>query len=105
MNGKKTSLNRRSFLRGGFGLGLAAGLAPAGPAMARSVGEAPPFRRVPALADIWRTEPAVEIGQRKQLMVDNFFVSQWWNVSREVCRLTKENGGQPVIVPDRPWEK
>ena len=44
------------------------------------------------------------IGSQKQLLVDDYVVSSMANVTRVLGQPTKENGGQPLIVPDQPWE-
>ncbi len=47
-------------------------------------------------------EESVPVGLNKQLFVDDFIVSQWSNLTRELGRVVKEN--EPIMVPDRPWE-
>lgn len=47
---------------------------------------------------------SVSIGFRKQLFVDDFVVAERTNLTRELGEVRKENGGQPVMRPDRPWE-
>ena len=49
-------------------------------------------------------EPPLQIGTRKQLLVDDYIIAQSSNVTRELGQATKANGGQPLIVADRPWE-
>ncbi len=48
--------------------------------------------------------PPLNIGHRKQLLVDNYVISEMSNVTRELGQATKANNGQPVIVADKPWE-
>jgi hypothetical protein len=46
----------------------------------------------------------IQIGQRKQLLVDNYVVAEKSGVSRVLGTVTKENGGKPILLPDKPWE-
>jgi len=47
----------------------------------------------------------VEVGHRKQLLVDNHVIAGMSNLKRELGRVTKLNGGKPVLVRDQPWER
>jgi len=47
----------------------------------------------------------VEVGHRKQLLVDDYVIAKTSNVKRELGRVTKLNGGKPLLVRDRPWEQ
>ncbi len=46
----------------------------------------------------------VEVGHQKQLFVDDYVVAEMDNVTRELGQVTKANGGEPVLVADKPWE-
>ena len=46
----------------------------------------------------------VEIGLNKQLLVDDYAVAEKVSVTRELGIVTRENGGNPVMVADQPWE-
>src|SRR5690606_25736955 len=50
------------------------------------------------------TAPYLAIGLRKQLLVDDYVIAERENLTRVLGKAHKENGGKPVIVPDRPWE-
>jgi hypothetical protein len=59
---------------------------------------------LPAIADLWN-EPAIEIGLAKQLLVDDYVISQKRNIQRDLNQVSKENGGKPLLVRDKPWEQ
>src|SRR5688572_27436207 len=59
---------------------------------------------LPSIADLWK-EPAIEIGLAKQLLVDDYLISHRHNIHRDLNQATKANGGQPVLVRDKPWEQ
>src|SRR5688572_26675908 len=46
----------------------------------------------------------VVAGLRKQLLVDDTVIETRTNLERVLGVVRKENGGKPVMVPDRPWE-
>ena len=47
----------------------------------------------------------VKVGHRKQLLVDNYVIAGMSNLTRQLGRATKLNGGKPVLVKDQPWER
>ncbi len=47
---------------------------------------------------------SVVVRLRKQLFVDDYVVAQKTNVVRQQGRVTKANGGKPILVADKPWE-
>jgi hypothetical protein len=49
-------------------------------------------------------EDYTPVGLKKQLLVDDYVISQTENVTREMGRVTKENNGKPILMADRPWE-
>jgi hypothetical protein len=59
--------------------------------------------QLPTPEEVWHEKP-VKVGLRKQLLVDDHVVSQTENLTRELGRAARANGGKPVLVPDRPWE-
>jgi len=46
----------------------------------------------------------IPVGLQKQLFVDDYVVVEKHNVVRALGKVTKANGGRPVLVADRPWE-
>ncbi len=50
-------------------------------------------------------EAPLEIGFRKQLLVDDYIIAEKSNVRRALGQVTKANGGHPLIVADKPWER
>ncbi len=69
------------------------------------VSAAPPSDvELPSIAELWN-EPAIDVGLTKQLLVDDYVISQKRNIERDVNQVRKENGGQPVLVRDKPWEQ
>ena len=50
-------------------------------------------------------ERLVEVGHRKQLMVDDYVVARSENVVRRPGKATKLKGGKPLLVRDQPWER
>jgi len=46
----------------------------------------------------------VDVGLRKQLLVDDRVIAERSNLERELGRVTKLNGGKPILVRDQPWE-
>ena len=42
--------------------------------------------------------PPVDIGQRKQLLVDDYVIARMENITRQLGRVTKENEGQPIFT-------
>lgn len=47
----------------------------------------------------------VEVGHRKQLLVDDYVIAGMSNLKRVLGRVTKLNDGKPVLVKDQPWER
>ena len=47
---------------------------------------------------------AVEVGLRKQLLVDDHVIARRSGLTRFLNQARKENDGRPVVSPDRPWE-
>ena len=47
----------------------------------------------------------VTVGRRKQLLVDDYVIAKMSNLKRELGRVTKLNGGKPILVRDQPWER
>ncbi|MFP6873455.1 MAG: hypothetical protein VCA55_08080 [Verrucomicrobiales bacterium] len=47
----------------------------------------------------------VEVGHRKQLLVDDYAIARTVNVVRSLGKVTKLNGGEPLLVRDQPWER
>ena len=47
----------------------------------------------------------VKVGRRKQLLVDDYVIAKAVNLKRELGRVTKLNGGKPILVRDQPWER
>lgn len=45
----------------------------------------------------------MNIGTRKQLLVDDYVVEDTWNLERRIIRPAKHHAN-PVLVADRPWE-
>ena len=58
----------------------------------------------PASAQAVTGDTPVAIGLGKQLLVDDHVIARTSHVTRELGRVTKANGGKPVIVADKPWE-
>ncbi len=48
---------------------------------------------------------SVNVGLRKQLLVDDYAIAETSNVERRLGKVTKENSGEPVMKPDKPWEE
>lgn len=46
----------------------------------------------------------IPVGLQKQLFVDDYIVAEMQNVTRELGKVTKANGGRPILVADKPWE-
>ena len=46
----------------------------------------------------------VRVGFRKQLLVDDLVIERRENVTRDLGKVTKYDGGKPVLVRDKPWE-
>lgn len=44
------------------------------------------------------------VGMQKQLLVDDYVIAEKSGVQRALGRVTKENGGQPIMTADKPWE-
>lgn len=59
---------------------------------------------VPTIAELWH-ETSVPVGLNKQLLVDDYVVSNKYNIQRDLNQATKENDGKPVLVRDKPWEE
>ena len=51
-----------------------------------------------------RPDTSLRIGTRKQLFIDDLIVERKHNVTRQIGKVEKANGGKPVIVPDQEWE-
>ena len=49
-------------------------------------------------------EQAIRFGQRKQLLVDEYILSDFWNVKR-MQEEVRKHPSNPVITGDKPWEK
>jgi hypothetical protein len=49
-------------------------------------------------------EQPLDIGTRKQLLVDDYVVDTKSNITRELGQATKANDGKPLVVADKPWE-
>ena len=47
----------------------------------------------------------VDVGHRKQLLVDDHVIAESSHLTRELGRVSKLNGGQPILVRDQPWER
>jgi hypothetical protein len=47
---------------------------------------------------------SLEVGYRKQLLVDNHLIAETSNVNRELGEVVKENNAQPILVADKVWE-
>ncbi|REJ86034.1 MAG: hypothetical protein DWQ34_17960 [Planctomycetota bacterium] len=47
----------------------------------------------------------VPVGNRKQLLVDDYVVAEVSNLQRELGGVVKLNGGRPLLVRDEPWEQ
>jgi len=45
----------------------------------------------------------VDIGRRKQLLMDDYLVADVWNLLRTVHQ-PRPHPANPVVVKDRPWE-
>jgi hypothetical protein len=92
------AVNRRDFLKGA----IAATVGLSAEAVAT---EAPTPQPVilPTLENIWR-EPLVDVGLRKQLLIDDHVISHKHNLSREYGRADKLNSGNPLLMPDEAWE-
>jgi len=56
-----------------------------------------------AAADATSEKP-IPIGLHKQLFVDDYVISEKQNVVRTLGKVSKANGGKPVLTADRPWE-
>jgi hypothetical protein len=50
------------------------------------------------------SDATLPIGLDKQLLVDDHTIAERQNVRRVLGQVTKANGGQPVMVADKPWE-
>jgi len=46
----------------------------------------------------------VSIGLHKQLLVDDHVFAEKKNLRRVLGKVTKANGGRPIVVADKPWE-
>jgi len=46
----------------------------------------------------------VSVGLQKQLLVDDFAISEKSNLRRVLGKVTKANDGKPIMVADKPWE-
>ena len=58
------------------------------------------------LSEVGRAaDPPLEVGLRKQLFVDDYVIAEMNGVSRELGLATKENGAEPVLIADQPWEQ
>ena len=65
----------------------------------------PALRAAPGIANAYGTAAdRAFVGLRKQLLVDDAVVAERSNLARVLGKTRKENEGNPVIVPDRPWE-
>ncbi len=84
-----SGLTRRTFLRRA-GSGLAA-LGASWPLMQEVSGGA-------------AQEGSIAVGFRKQLLVDDYLIAEKSNVTRELGKVTQANNGQPLLMPDKPWE-
>ena len=47
----------------------------------------------------------VNVGLRKQLLVDDYVIAETSNVARRLGEVTKANSGEPIMKPDKPWEE
>jgi len=56
-------------------------------------------------ATVQKTGGVVNVGLRKQLLVDDYVIAKTSNVERQLGKVTKQNGGEPIIKPDKPWEE
>lgn len=59
---------------------------------------------LPTIADLWK-EPTIDIGLKKQLLVDDHVISQKRNTQRDLNQARKQNDGKPILVRDKPWEQ
>ena len=50
-----------------------------------------------------QSEPPLDLGTRKQLLVDNETLCDWWNV-RRVQEKVRKHPLNPIIEADQPWE-
>ena len=66
--------------------------------------EAIPILGKQAKKESLETLVPLEIGLKKQLLVDDYIVAEKRNVTRELGKITRENNGKPVMVADKPWE-
>ena len=66
--------------------------------------EAIPLLEKQAKMESLETLGPLEIGLKKQLLVDDYIVAEKGNVTRELGKITRENNGNPVMVADKPWE-
>jgi hypothetical protein len=46
----------------------------------------------------------VDVGLRKQLLIDDYAIASKSKVERRLGKVTRENNGEPVMKPDEPWE-
>ena len=67
----------------------------------RAAPQSPPL---PRIAELWR-EPLMPVGLNKQLLVDDYVISQRHNIHRDLNQATKANDGKPVLTRDKPWEQ
>lgn len=59
---------------------------------------------LPSIAELWN-EPVIEVGTRKQLLVDDYVISHRHNLHRELNQADKANDGKPLLVRDQAWEQ
>lgn len=45
----------------------------------------------------------VKVGNRRQLLMDDYIIDDWWDCRRTVHKPEKY-AGNPLIVPEKPWE-
>ena len=64
--------------------------------------EAIPLLGKQAKTERFKTVGPLEIGLKKQLLVDDYIVAEKRNVTRELGKITRENNGDPVMVADKP---
>ena len=60
--------------------------------------------RQPSNAELFLDREPVDVGLRKQLLVDDYAIASRSKAERRLGRVTRENGGEPVMRPDEPWE-
>ena len=66
--------------------------------------DAKPVENQPVAAEKLGDGKLVNVGLRKQLLVDDYVIAETLNVARRLGEVTKENGSEPVMKPDKPWE-